>query len=173
MAGRKSVVSVGQFSFTFIIRFTSPKKTPTPKQTHQKTPKPSTQQTLAPPKIPENPSDIIYVLEKSPWHVQPSMLQTKYISSRVTDKNVLQSSRHEILSPPGHLQHAILISFICSANFLCTFFFSESSSDWFPSFHQITSWGDKKAHIPFPEKNHLPTGLTGAEEQVHSYDLHI
>lgn len=35
MARRKSVVSVGQFSFMFIIHFTSHKKTPTPKQTNK------------------------------------------------------------------------------------------------------------------------------------------
>lgn len=76
MARRKSVVSVGQFSFMFIIHFTSHKKTPTPKQTNKpekKTPqKPPNHQPNKPQPLPkpQKTPQILFTFLKSLFESQ-------------------------------------------------------------------------------------------------------
>lgn len=73
---------------------------------------------------------------------------------------------------PENLQHLIFISFVHSADSLCTIF--QKQFRLVPIFfNRSPVEGIKKAHHPFSDRKHLPIGLTGLEEQVHSCNLHI
>lgn len=125
MAIRKSVVSVGQISCTLTINFTSLyiKKKQKNTQTNKGTP--------APPQNPSKPSEVIFFLEMSLWHVQPTTLHVgkqntsfsgSWVRRMVYRVPGMKSYHNTAWYNPEHLQHLIFISFICSANFLCTFF---------------------------------------------------
>lgn len=83
----------------------------------------------APPKPPEDPQNLFTFLGTL-WHVQPTVLHIGKQSTSFPGSQVrrmayrephMKSYHSTAWCNPEHLHHFIFISFMCSANFLCTF----------------------------------------------------
>lgn len=171
MAIRKSVVSVGQTSCTFITNFIS-------SYTKKKTPK---QKNPPPPKSPKTHQKLfaflksvfgMYSQQCRIWEKKNTSFSGSQVRRLVYTVSGMKSFHNTARYNPENLQHLIFISFVHSADSLRTIF--QKQLRLVPIFfNRSPVEGIKKAHHPFSDRNHLPIGLTGLEEQVCSCNLHI